>query len=88
MSNFKIEVGGHCSNGALVLEVYMGESEGVVLCDWRDEFVTWSFLRSEQNVTVHGHYFRYEAGTDEEAEVYEQASEDFLNRVIRAHKLN
>jgi len=78
MSNFKLEVGGKCANGARVVALYCGLYEGVVLADYHDEYVTWIFNTNSQDVTNHGHYFR-----DTYENAWDEAREDFLQRVAK-----
>ena len=82
MSDFKIEVGKHCANGAQVLAVYMDEAEGVVLATWANEFITWVFPTDNQRATAHGNYFMYDKN---EKEAFQRARADFIRR---ANKLS
>lgn len=36
MNDFKLEVGGHCANGAKVIALFMNESEGATWTDRED----------------------------------------------------
>jgi hypothetical protein len=81
MSDFKIEVGKHCANGALVLAVFCNESEGVVLATWKDEYITWSFAADRQDGTAHGNYFMYNPAT--KAEKLAEAYADMIDRTQR-----
>jgi hypothetical protein len=84
MSDFKIEVGKHCANGAQVLAVYMDEAEGVVLATWASEFITWVFPTNDQRGTAHGNYFMFnknEEGSDKEA--FQKARADFIRRATK-----
>ena len=86
MRDFKIEVGGHCANGAQVLALYMDEAEGVVLAGWKSEFITWVFPTNNQRGTAHGNYFMYREGDeDDENEAFQRARQDFIQR---ANKLS
>lgn len=79
MSDFKIEVGKHCANGAYVLAVFCNESEGVVLATWKDEYITWGFAADRQDSTAHGNYFMYDQATKNEA--LAEAYIDMLGRI-------
>lgn len=81
MSDFKIEVGKHCANGALVLAVFCNESEGVVLATWKEEFITWGFATDRQDSTAHGNYFLYNPAT--KAEALAEAYADMVERIQR-----
>lgn len=82
MSDFNLEVGGLCANGAEVLAVCKDTTsgEGVVLADWGSEFVTWGFHLSAQESTAHGNYFRHDGLTHRVA-AYADARADFVARV-------
>lgn len=81
MSDFKIEVGKHCANGAQVLAVFCNESEGVVLATWKEEFITWGFAADRQDGTAHGNYFMFDQAT--KAEKLAEAYADMVERIQR-----
>jgi hypothetical protein len=81
MSDFKIEVGKHCANGAKVLAVFCNESEGIVLATWKNEYITWSFATDRQDSTAHGNYFMYDPAT--KAEKLADAYADMIARTQR-----
>jgi len=44
MSIFKLEVGGKCANGAVVLSLWCDDVDGVVLAHYHGEYVTCSLI--------------------------------------------
>ena len=83
MSDFKIEVGKHCANGAKVLAVFCNESEGVVLATWKNEYITWGFAADRQDSTAHGNYFMYDQETTTKNEALANAYADMIDRTKR-----
>ncbi len=85
MSTFQLEVGGNCANGARVVCLFVGRFEGVVLAQWRSEYVTWVFNKEIQDCTSHGNYFLYgtRESDDTEEEAYQKAAKDFVVRVTK-----
>ena len=78
MSTFQLEVGSTCKNGARVVALFVGEQDGVVLAEYHNEYVTWLFGRTMQDVTPHGNYFQ--ANT---ALALDEAKADFIERVTK-----
>ncbi|MBV5267195.1 MAG: hypothetical protein JZU67_01470 [Burkholderiaceae bacterium] len=84
MSDFKIEVGKHCANGAKVLAVFCNESEGVVLATWKNEYITWGFAADRQDSTAHGNYFMYDG--ENYGRKFFEAYADMVERIQRIIK--
>jgi len=83
MTTFTIVSGDSCRNGANVLAVHRGSEYGVVLAQWRSEFVTWMFRLDDERSTYHGHYFIYGDDRAPIGEAMKEAKADYLARVAR-----
>jgi hypothetical protein len=70
------------NQGKEVLMVAKGQEEGVVLCDWQGQFVTWKIYRHDDwRNTAHGRYFLFSYEKDKALQ-YEKARNDFFARVL------
>ena len=81
---FKLEVGGHCANGAKVIALFCNESEGVVLATWKEEFITWGFNANQQDSTANGNYFMY--NSDSWRDALARAYIDMTDRIKQIAK--
>ena len=86
MTDFKLEVGKHCANGAKVIALFQDEHEGVVLATWKSEFITWEFQANQQDSTAHGNYFMYNSDTVGDA--FYKAYADMIDRIQRMIRSN
>ena len=76
------EVLGTLRNGAQILAVFQAPHAGVVLAQWKTEYVTWVFPGSNTGATTSGNYFVYRKGMENERlQKYQQAVRDFQARV-------
>ena len=82
MKEFKLEVGGRCSNGATVLELWQDNDGGIVLADWGNQFVTWEFPAFDHTGTSGGNYFMFTEFTRDTSLI--AARNDFMRRVLKA----